>query len=92
MIGALSLSWINSTGMAQIGETVNEAIGTSIDFPSYNFLFFGVILVLMMLFRREGLIPETRTKQVLKEPERGEIESLGAEMEGTAEKEEGGAR
>jgi hypothetical protein len=29
---------------------------------------------------------------VLKEPERGEIESLGAEMEGTAEKEEGGAR
>jgi branched-chain amino acid transport system permease protein len=92
MIGALALSWINSTGMAQIGATVNDAIGTNIDFPSYNFLFFGVILVLMMLFRREGLIPETRTKQVLQEPERGEIEALGAEMEGTAEHEEGGAR
>jgi branched-chain amino acid transport system permease protein len=92
MIGALVLSWVNSTGMAQIGNTVNDAIGTNIDFPSYNFLIFGVILVLMMLFRREGLIPESRTRQVLKEPERGEIESLGADMEGTGEKEEGGAR
>ena len=92
MIGALTLSWVNSTGMAQIGNTVNEAIGTNIDFPSYNFLIFGVILVVMMLFRREGLIPESRTRQVLKEPERGEIESLGAEMEGTSEQEEGGAR
>jgi len=34
MIGALVLSWINSTGMAQIGKTVNGALGTSIDFPS----------------------------------------------------------
>ena len=92
IIGALVLSWINSTGMVQIGETVNGAFGTNIDFPSYNFLIFGVLLVLMMLFRREGLIPETRTKQVLQEPERGEIEALGAEMEGTGEHEEGGAR
>jgi branched-chain amino acid transport system permease protein len=92
MIGALVLSWINSTGMVQIGETVNGALGTDIDFPSYNFLIFGVLLVVMMLFRREGLIPETRTRQVLAEPERGEIESLGAEMEGTSEREEGGAR
>ena len=75
-----------------LGKTVNSSFGTTIDFPSYNFLIFGVLLVLMMLFRREGLIPETRTKQVLAEPERGEIESLGAEMEGTAEHEEGGAR
>jgi branched-chain amino acid transport system permease protein len=37
----------------------------------------------MMLFRREGLLPETRTKQVLQEPERGEIEAVGADLEGT---------
>jgi branched-chain amino acid transport system permease protein len=91
MIGALVLSWINSTGMAQIGESVNGALGTNIDFPSYNFLVFGMLLVLMMLFRREGLLPESRTRQVLAEPERGEIESLGAEMEGTSEHREGGA-
>lgn len=92
MIGALVLSWINSTGMSQLGESVNGTFGTNIDFPSYNFLIFGLMLVLMMLFRREGLIPETRTRQVLAEPERGEIESLGAEMEGTSSHEEGGAR
>ena len=83
MVGALVLEWINSNGLSQFGDTVNGAFGTKIDFPSYNFLIFGAILILMMLFRREGLIPETRTRQVLAEPERGEIESLGAELEGT---------
>ncbi len=69
MVGALILAWINSTGLPKLGETVNEALGTQINFPSYNFLLFGGILVLMMLFRREGLIPETRTRQVLAEAE-----------------------
>jgi len=82
-IGALGLAWINSTGLAQGGSAFNSAFGTSIDFPSHSFLIFGAVLVLFMIFRREGLIPETRTRQVLQEPERGEIESLGAEMEGT---------
>jgi branched-chain amino acid transport system permease protein len=65
-----------------MGNTVNSALGTNINFPSYNFLIFGTILVLMMLFRREGLIPESRTRQVLREPERGELESIGADLEG----------
>ena len=29
------------------------------DPPRYNYLIFGLLLVLMMLFRREGLIPES---------------------------------
>jgi branched-chain amino acid transport system permease protein len=82
LVGALGLSWINSTGLKQVGDTVNNTFGTSIDFTSYNFLIFGVILVLMMLFRREGFLPETRTRQVLQEPERGELESVGADLEG----------
>jgi branched-chain amino acid transport system permease protein len=82
-VGALVLAWVNSTGLAQFGDTFNQALGTNVNFPSHNFLIFGAVLVLFMLFRREGLIPETRTRQVLQEPERGQIESLGAEMEGT---------
>ena len=39
----------------------------------------------MMLFRREGLLPETRTRQVLQEPERGELESVGADLAGGAD-------
>ena len=38
---------------------------------------------MMMLFRREGLLPEARTRQVLQEPERGDIEAVGADLEGT---------
>ncbi|MBK6874424.1 MAG: branched-chain amino acid ABC transporter permease [Kineosporiaceae bacterium] len=81
-VGALALAWINSTGLEKFGDTFNEAAGTNVNFKNYQFLLFGLILVLMMLFRREGLIPETRTKQVLAEPERGELEAVGADMEG----------
>jgi branched-chain amino acid transport system permease protein len=80
-VGALALAWINSTGLEQLGDTFNSAAGTNFNFKNYQFLLFGLILVLMMLFRREGMIPETRTKQVLAEPERGELESVGADME-----------
>jgi branched-chain amino acid transport system permease protein len=38
----------------------------------------------MMLFRREGLIPEARTRLVLREPGRTEVEALGADMEAEA--------
>ena len=82
LVGALALAWINSTGLEQLGQQVNSTLGTDIDFPSYQFLLFGLILILMMLFRREGLLPETRTRQVLQEPERGEVESVGADLEG----------
>jgi branched-chain amino acid transport system permease protein len=80
-IGALLVSWINAVGLSQFGETFNEQFGTNINFPAQNFLLFGAILVLMMLFRREGLLPESRTRQVLREPERGEMESVGADIE-----------
>jgi branched-chain amino acid transport system permease protein len=86
IIGALVLSWINNTGLAQFGQLFNDQFGTNINFPSYNYLIFGVILVLMMLFRREGLLPEARTRQILREPARVEMESVGADIdEGEAE-------
>lgn len=80
-LGALFLAWFNQTGLPQGGAAINNAAGTNINFPSYNFLIFGAVLVLMMLFRREGLIPEARTRLVLREPGRTEVESLGSDME-----------
>ena len=76
IIGALGLAWFNSTGLPQFGFWFNGQFGTSINFPSYSFLILGSILVLMMLFRREGLFPETRTRQVLQEAERSDAEEL----------------
>ncbi len=76
IVGALLLAWFNSTGLPQFGISFNSQFGTDINFPSFNYLIFGSILVLMMLFRREGLFPETRTRQVLQEAERSDAEEL----------------
>jgi branched-chain amino acid transport system permease protein len=84
VIGALGLALFNSTWLPEFGDTFNSQFNTDINFPSYNFLIFGGILVLMMLFRREGLIPETRTKLLLREPSRTEAESLGADVDEVA--------
>lgn len=67
MVGALLIAWINSTGLPAFGDLVNNTFHTQINFPSYNFLLFGGALVLMMLFKREGLIPESRLKAILHE-------------------------
>ena len=67
IVGALSIAWINATGLPAFGDTVNGALGTNINFPSYNFLLFGGILIFMMLYKREGLLPESRLKELLHE-------------------------
>ena len=72
LIGALILSWFNSTGLPQLGNSFNDTFGTNIEFPSFSFLIFGGALVLMMLFRREGLLPESRTRLVLHEGATGD--------------------
>jgi branched-chain amino acid transport system permease protein len=51
---------------------------------SFQFLIFGAVLIIMMLFRREGLIPEARTRLILREPGRTEAESRGADLEDEA--------
>ncbi|GAA1814633.1 hypothetical protein GCM10009682_39670 [Luedemannella flava] len=84
IIGALLISWVNSTGLPQAGNAINETFDTNINFPSWSFLIFGATLVLMMLFRREGILPEARTRLVLREPGRTEAEALGADLEAPA--------
>ena len=69
IVGALVLSWINGIGLQQFGNTFNGLFGTNINFPSFNFLIFGSLLILMMLFRREGFLPEARTRLVMHEHE-----------------------
>jgi branched-chain amino acid transport system permease protein len=87
IIGALLIAWINYTGLAQFGNWFNGQFNTHVDFTSWNFLIFGIILVLMMLFRREGLLPESRTRLIMREPARTELEAVGSDIE-AAEAEE----
>ncbi|MBC5811291.1 MAG: hypothetical protein GIW95_10655, partial [Candidatus Eremiobacteraeota bacterium] len=41
--------------------------GLNIDFTNYRFMLYGVILVAMMLFRPEGLIPSRQRKAEFRE-------------------------
>jgi len=72
VLGAIVLEYLNLAGLDKIGERLNQgldAVGVSstIEVPKYKFLFFGVLLVVMMLFRPEGLIPSARRKAEFEE-------------------------
>jgi branched-chain amino acid transport system permease protein len=79
LLGAFMLSWFNNTGLEQVGNTINDTFGTKIEFSGYNFLIFGLVLVLTMLFRREGLLPESRTRLVLHEADGPDVDVPAAD-------------
>jgi len=79
VVGAVVLAWINSVGLIQVGDLINNSFGTNINFPSYQFLLFGLLLVLMMLFRREGFIPEARIRMVMNEEKLEDEENVSDE-------------
>ncbi len=65
--GAVAVQYLNVAGMDKIGTAVNEGLNyvgveQNVDIPKYKFLVFGILLVTMMLFRPEGLIPSARRK------------------------------
>src|SRR2546423_3920787 len=70
VIGAAFLAYLDREGLANIGGWLNTHFGpagstfqawsTPIDVPKYEFGIFGIILLVVMLFRPEGLIPSSR--------------------------------
>ncbi|MBA3716984.1 MAG: branched-chain amino acid ABC transporter permease [Actinobacteria bacterium] len=62
MVGALFLEYLDSEGLANTGAWLNSNLGLNIDVPKYEFGIFGLILVVVMLFRPQGLIPSARRK------------------------------
>ena len=67
IIGALFLSYLDRYGIATIGAHINDTFGTKFEVPKYTFMIFGIILLIVMLFRPEGLFPEARRKAELQE-------------------------
>ena len=62
IVGSFALSFINSFLLPQ-STNLAHAIGlANVDFTNYRFMLYGVILVLMMLFRPEGLIPSRQRR------------------------------
>ena len=59
LLGGMVLGYLNVEGLAKIGSELNQA-GVEFDPTKYQFGIYGLIIVLMMLFRPGGLIPERR--------------------------------
>ncbi len=66
LVGSLILGYLNIEGLATIGSKVQDA-GLDFDPTKYQFGIYGAIIVVMMLFRPTGLIPERRHKIELAE-------------------------
>jgi branched-chain amino acid transport system permease protein len=64
--GALILSYLDREGLATIGSKIQEG-GLDFDPTKYQFGIYGLIIVVMMLIRPTGLIPERRHKIELEE-------------------------
>ncbi|HEX6709987.1 MAG TPA: branched-chain amino acid ABC transporter permease, partial [Rubrobacter sp.] len=72
ILGAIALQGLNFYLLPKINEWVH-AIGNAVgspmlsqaDIPKYNFFLFGIILVLMMLVRPEGIIPNRQRAEEL---------------------------
>jgi branched-chain amino acid transport system permease protein len=64
--GALILGYLDREGLSTIGSKIQEA-GLNFDPTKYQFGIYGVIIVVVMLIRPGGLIPERRHKIELEE-------------------------
>ena len=62
ILGATFLAYLDREGLANIGGWVNTKFSLTLDVPKYEFGIFGIILVVVMLLRPEGLIASARRK------------------------------
>jgi branched-chain amino acid transport system permease protein len=65
IVGAAFLSYLNQEGLANTGAWLNQHFSTNIDVPEYSGGIYGVIIVIVMLLRPQGLIPSARRKREL---------------------------
>jgi branched-chain amino acid transport system permease protein len=60
IFGACFLSYLDREGLSNVGTWMNTHLGTHVNVPLYEFGIYGAIIVIVMLFRPEGLIPSSR--------------------------------
>jgi ABC-type branched-subunit amino acid transport system permease subunit len=64
VVGALVLVLVNNVVLPQ-ANTIAANVGLHVDFGNYHFFIYGAILVGIMLFRPEGLLPSRQRKEEL---------------------------
>ena len=88
VVAGVILAWLNVEGLANIGTWLNDNIfpqSHQIEVAKYQFGIYGIIIVLMMMFRPQGLIPEARRKREIEEGTRGPLDEPLYEMRGADE-------
>ncbi len=65
VLGAVALSFINTRLIPDVLNTVPSKIGLDFDLTQLGFGIFGFLLVIMMVLRPQGLLPESRHKAEL---------------------------
>jgi len=65
LLGAAFLAYLNFEGLANTGAWLNSHFGTHLDVPQYAGGIYGVIIVVVMLVRPQGLLPSARRKREL---------------------------
>jgi branched-chain amino acid transport system permease protein len=60
IVGGAFLAYLDQEGLADSGAWINTHFHLSLEVPKYEFGIFGIILLVVMLFRPEGLIPSKR--------------------------------
>jgi branched-chain amino acid transport system permease protein len=77
VLGAVALSFINNRLIPDVLNNVPSEIGLNFDLTELSFGIFGFLLVIMMVLRPEGLLPEKRRQIELQEG----IEDLAVDEE-----------
>jgi branched-chain amino acid transport system permease protein len=67
VVGAIALSFINTRLIPDVLNEVPSKVGLDFDLTQLGFGIFGFLLVIMMVLRPQGLIPERRHKVELTE-------------------------
>jgi branched-chain amino acid transport system permease protein len=67
VLGAVVLSFVNTYLIPDVLNEVPSRVGLDFDLTELSFGIFGFLLVIMMVLRPEGLLPERRRKAELTE-------------------------
>jgi branched-chain amino acid transport system permease protein len=64
-LGAAVLAYLNFQGLNAVGNQFNDIFGTNVSVPKYQYLVYGTIIVIVMLYRPQGLIPSAQRQAEL---------------------------
>ena len=65
IVGAFALTYINSTLLPYLGQRVQDSALPIPNPAQYNFLLYGIILLVMMRFRPQGFLPDRQREAEL---------------------------